>query len=122
LIGQVAGHEVHTVGEVLPGAGNSRHASLPSELAVRTHLARYCRHLGCERVQLIHHGVDRGTDTKELAPDGFAFDLERHLLREVAFGDRYDHARDLRGRPNEVAYERVDRLELARPGSSNGPE
>src|SRR5204863_3194708 len=33
LAGEVAGHEVHAVGEVLPRAGHAAHVGLPAELA-----------------------------------------------------------------------------------------
>ena len=38
LAGEVAGHEVHRVGEVLPRAGDARHLGLAAELALGAHL------------------------------------------------------------------------------------
>ena len=38
-LGQVAGHEVHGVGEVLPGAGHAGHVGLAAELALGADLA-----------------------------------------------------------------------------------
>src|SRR5690606_4517103 len=52
LAGEVAGHEVHIVGEVLPGTGNALHLRLPAELAFRTHFACHAGHFGSETVQL----------------------------------------------------------------------
>src|SRR5947207_438917 len=58
LGGEVRGHEVHVVGEVLPGARDARHLRLAAELAFGTDLARHARHLRGKRVKLIHHCVD----------------------------------------------------------------
>ena len=41
LRGQVRGHEVDVVGEVLPGAGDAGHARLAAELAFDADLARH---------------------------------------------------------------------------------
>ena len=48
LAGQVAGHRVDVVGEVLPGAGDARHLRLAAELALGADLARDARHLAGE--------------------------------------------------------------------------
>ncbi len=40
LAGQVAGHRVNVVGEILPGAGDARHLGLAAELAFGADLAR----------------------------------------------------------------------------------
>src|SRR5438105_12890338 len=39
LAGEVAGHEVHVVGQPFPHAAHARHVGLPAELAVGTHFA-----------------------------------------------------------------------------------
>ena len=44
LRGQVAGHEVDVVGQVLPGAGDAGHLRLAAELAFGADLARDARH------------------------------------------------------------------------------
>ena len=67
LGGEVARHEVHVVGEVLPGAGDARHLRLTAELAFGADLARHARHLGGEGVQLIDHGVDGVLELEDLA-------------------------------------------------------
>ena len=48
--------------------------------------------------------------------------LQRDALREVPLGDGADDARDLLGGPDQVAGERVDRLDPVRPGAGGGPE
>ncbi len=46
LAGEVRGHVVHVVGEVLPGTGDAFHFRLAAELAFGTHFARHARHFG----------------------------------------------------------------------------
>src|SRR5262249_5789988 len=43
LRGQVRGHEIDVVGEVLPGAGHAGHLRLATELALGADLARHAR-------------------------------------------------------------------------------
>ena len=49
LGGEVAGHRVHAVGQVLPGAGDARHLGLAAELAFGADLARDAGHFCRER-------------------------------------------------------------------------
>src|SRR5262249_39728677 len=58
LAGEVGGHEVDVIGEVLPGAGHARHHRLPAQLPVGAHLAGHPGHLGGKGVELVDHGVD----------------------------------------------------------------
>ena len=59
LAGQVVGHRVDVVGEILPGAGDALHRSLAAELAFGADLARHAADFAGEGVELIDHGVDR---------------------------------------------------------------
>ena len=52
LAGEVAGHEVHVVGQVLPGAGHALHVGLAAQLAFGAHLARHARDFAGEGVEL----------------------------------------------------------------------
>ena len=103
LRGQVAGHEVDVVGEVLPGAGHARHLRLAAELALGADLARDARHLGGEGVQLVHHRVDGVLELQDLA-----LHVDRDLAREVAARDRRRHLRDVAHLRRQVAGHRVD--------------
>src|SRR5205085_1377162 len=58
LSGQVGGHRVHTVSQVLPGASHAAHVGLAAEPAFGADLARDARHFRGERVELVHHRVD----------------------------------------------------------------
>ncbi len=59
LRGEVGGEQVDVVGEVLPGAGDTRDDGLAAEAAVGADLARDARHLGRERAELLDHRVQR---------------------------------------------------------------
>ncbi len=69
LAGQVAGHEVDVVGQVLPGAGDAGHGGLAAELAFGADLARDARDLRRERAELVDHRVDDVLDLQDLAAD-----------------------------------------------------
>ena len=44
LAGEVAGHRVHAVGQVLPGAGHAFDLGLSAQLAFGAHFAGHARH------------------------------------------------------------------------------
>ena len=67
LAGQVAGHEVDVVGEVLPRARHAGHRRLAPQLAFGADLARDACDLGRERAELIDHRVDDVLDLQDLA-------------------------------------------------------
>ena len=58
LAGQVAGHEVHVVGQIFPGAADPRNLRLPAKLSFRTDFARHASYFARERVQLVHHRIN----------------------------------------------------------------
>src|SRR5207245_6939033 len=82
LRGQVAGHRVDVVGEVLPGAGDLFDVGLTAELALGADLARDTRDLGGEGAQLIDHAVDGVLEVEDLAAD-----VHGDLLGQVTVGD-----------------------------------
>ena len=90
LLGQVGGHDVDVVGEVLPGAGDAGHLRLAAELAFGADLARHARHFGGEGVELVHHGVDG-----VLQLENFALHIDRDLAREIAAGHGGRHFGDV---------------------------
>ena len=79
LAGEVAGHQVHVVGEVLPGAGDAAHLRLAAELAFGADFAGHAGHLGGERVELIDHRVDGVLELEDLA-----LHVDGDLLGQVA--------------------------------------
>ena len=102
LAGQVAGHEVHGVGEVLPRAGHALHVGLAAELAFGAHFAGHAGHFRGERAELIHHRVDG-----VLQLEDFALHVHRDLLRQVAVGDGRGHVGDVAHLAGQVAGHRV---------------
>src|SRR5207244_10859681 len=55
LRGEVAGHGVDAVGQVLPGAADAFDLGLAAELAFGADFAGHAGDFGGERVQLVHH-------------------------------------------------------------------
>ena len=115
LVGQVCGHEVHRVGEVLPGARHTGHDRLATQPAFGAHLARYARDLRRKRAQLIDHRVDGVLQLENLA-----FDVDHDLARQVATRNRRRDLRDVPHLRGQVRAHRVDRVGeiLPRPGHS----
>src|SRR5204863_3706530 len=97
LGGQVARHEVHVVGEVLPHTGDAGDVGLAAQLALRADLASDARHFGRERVQLIHHRVDGALQVEDLA-----LYVDGDLLGEIAVRDRGGDERDVAHLPGQV--------------------
>ena len=58
LAGQIARHRVDRIGQIFPRSSHALHLGLATQLPFRSHLAGHARHLGGERAELIHHGVD----------------------------------------------------------------
>src|SRR6185312_10107849 len=103
LRGQVAGHEVDAVGQVLPGAGDAGHLRLAAKLAFGAHLARDARHFRCEAVQLIDHHVDGVLELED-----FALHVDGDLLREIAQRHGGRHFGDVADLPGQVVGHQVD--------------
>src|SRR6185295_5467492 len=114
LGGQVRGHEVDVVGEVLPGAGNFRHLGLTAQFAFGADLARHARDFRGERVELVHHGVDG-----VLQFEDFALDVDGDLLGQVALGDRRRHFGDVADLAGQIAGHRVDVVGEVLPGAGD---
>ena len=111
LTGQVAGHEVDVVGQVLPDAADlDRDCRGLTELAFGSDLAGHSRHLGDEPVQLVDHRVDRVLQLEHLAVN-----LDGDLLAQVAVRHRADHALHLDRRPHQVVDQAVDRVDRSGP-------
>src|SRR5262249_30185181 len=108
LSGQVRGHRVDALGEVLPHACDFRDLGLSAKLALGSDLARDTRHLRCEHAELADHCVHDVRGLKELALEGAAFHIKAHGLEKVTLGDGADDARHLAGRPEQIIDQRID--------------
>src|SRR5207245_2811125 len=79
---EVAGHEIHVVGEVLPDSDHAADLRLAAQLAFGTDLARHARDFRGEGVELVDHGVDGVLQLADLTVH-----IDRDLLGEVTSGD-----------------------------------
>ena len=117
LRGEIAGHAVDVVRQVLPGPAHALHPGLPAELALGADFASHAGDLGGKRAELVHHRVHRLADPEELAHERPAFDVEGHRLRQVSPGHCSDNAGHFAGGLNQIADQCVDRVDRGRPGS-----
>src|SRR5205823_5649841 len=90
LSGQVDGHGVDALGQVLPDAADALHHRLAAQLSFGSDLARNARNFTCERVQLVDHRVHGLFQVEDLASD-----IDRDLTREVAVCYRGGDLRDV---------------------------
>ena len=114
LTGQVAGHRVHAVGQVFPGAGNAWHLGLAAELAFGADFARHARHFRSERIELVHHRIERFLQTKD-----FTRHVHCDLLRQVALRNRGRHFGDVAYLSGEVRGHRIDAVGQILPGAGH---
>ena len=105
LGGEVRGHRVDGVGEVLPGAGHAGDDGLAAEPTFGADLAGHARHFRGERAELIDHRVDGFFELED-----FAADVDGDLLGQVAVGDGDGHVGDVADLGGEVAGHLVDRF------------
>ena len=103
LVGEVAAHGVHRVGQVLPGAGDAGHDRLAAELAFGADFAGHARHFRSEGAQLVHHRVDGFLQLQDLAAH-----VDGDFLRQVAVGHRDGHFGDVAHLRGQVGGHRVD--------------
>src|SRR5207247_2230298 len=114
LSGEVAGHGVDVVGQILPGAGHAFDFSLPAQLAFGADLAGDAADLRGERVQLVHHRVDG-----VLEFENFTAHVHRDLALEVAVGDGGGDFGDVSHLGREVVGHRIDVVGQILPGAGH---
>ena len=114
LGGQVSGHGVDGVGQVLPGAGHAGHDGLAAELAVGAHFAGHARDFRRERTQLIHHRVDGFFQLQN-----FAADIDGNFAGEVTAGHGGGDFGDVAHLAGEVAGHGVDGIGEIFPGAGD---
>ena len=111
LAGQVAGHQVDVVGQLLPDAADlDRVRRRLAQAALGADLAGHARDLGDEAVQLVDHAVDGVLELEHLA-----LDVGRDLLAQVAVGHGADHALHLVAGPDQVLDQAVHGLDAVAP-------
>ena len=114
LAGEVRGHGVHVVGQILPGPADARHLRLAAELSFGADLARDAGHFGGEGIQLIDHRVDGVLQLQDLA-----FHVDRDLLGKIALGDGGRHLGDVAHLAGEVAGHEVHAVGQVGPGAGD---
>src|ERR1700730_2557331 len=114
LVGQVAGHVIHRIRQVLPSSRNVQHLGLSTQLAFRSDFLRHARNFRRERIELVHHHVHNPRRVQELALQRPPFHFQRHLLRQVALSHRADNARHLGSRLHQVRDQAINRLYASR--------
>src|SRR5207249_51925 len=101
--GEVGGHRVDVVGEVLPGPGHAFHLGLAAEPALGADLTGDARHLAGEGIELVDHRVDGVLQLQDLA-----LHIDGDFLRQVARGDGGGDVGDVADLGGEVAGHEVD--------------
>src|SRR5579859_5249099 len=114
LAGQVAGHQVHVVGQVFPDAAYTLHIRLATEASFSAHLAGHASHLVGEGVELVDHGVDGVLQLEDLAAN-----VDGDLLGEVAIGDRGRDLGDVANLAGQVAGHQVHVVGEVLPDTSH---
>ena len=105
LARQIAGHGVHAVGQVLPGAGHASHVGLPAQPAFGADFAGHARDLRRERIELIHHRVDGVFQLRNLATH-----IHGHFLGQVTAGDGSRDVGDVAHLPRQIPGHGVDAI------------
>src|SRR5690606_34357327 len=110
LIGQVAAHQVHVLGELTPNAGNVAHLGLHAERSLGTHQPGHTRDFGRKAAELVAGRVDGVLQGQDFTPRVY-----RDLAAKVAFGDRGHHLRDIAHLIGQVVGHEVHVLGELRP-------
>ena len=108
LAGQVAGHQVYVIGEILPGSRHATYVGLTAQLALRTHLPSDPRNLRGKRTQLIHHCVYRTGSAEELALERTTFYFDDHRLRKISLGYSADNSGHFTRWPDQISDQVID--------------
>src|SRR5262249_24091475 len=111
LGGEVAGHAVDVVGQILPYARHARDRRLAPQLALGPDFAGDARHLRGKGGELVHHGVDGFFQLED-----FALDVDGDLLGEVAVGHRRRHLRDVAHLSRKIGGHAVNAIGQVAPG------
>src|SRR5207245_2895383 len=114
LCGELAGHVVDGVGQVLPGAGHVADVGLAAELALGADLAGDACDFGGERAELVDHRVDGVLELEDLA-----LDVDGDLSGEVAVGDGGGDLGDVADLGRQVAGHRVGAVVAVLPGAGH---
>ena len=110
LGGEVGGHEIHVVSQILPRAGHSAHLGLAAQLALSAHFTRDASHLRGEAVELIDHGVDSVFQLQN-----FSLHIHRDLAAQVPIGYCSGYLSDVAYLGSQVACHGIDAVSQVFP-------
>src|SRR5262249_14973478 len=102
LAGEVAGHEVDVVRQVVRGAGHTFDIGLRAEIDFGAGFTGLTRHFRGEGAKLIDHGVNGVFQLQNLA-----FDIDGDLFRQVAVGHGGGDLGDVADLAGEIAGHEV---------------
>ena len=103
LVGEITGHRIDRVGQILPRTGHAANIRLTAQFAFGTDFARHACDFAGESIELIHHGVDCVLQLQNLAAD-----IDRDLASQIAFGDSGGDFGDVSNLRGEVPSHGVD--------------
>src|SRR5205085_2082749 len=114
LAGEVRGHRVDVVGEVLPGAGDTADLRLTAELALGADLAGDARAFRCDVALLVAHPIYGVLQLENLAAH-----VDGDLAREIAARHRRGDGGDVAHLRRQVGRHGVDGVGEVLPGAGD---
>ena len=103
LAGEVSGHGVDGVGEILPRSGDAGHVGLSAESTFGTDFAGHAGDFAGEPVELVDHRVEGFFQLQD-----FAAHVDRDFARQIAAGDGCRDFGDVSNLASQVAGHEVD--------------
>ena len=114
MSGEVPGHRIDTVGQILPRACNTGHVSLTGEFAFSADLTRHSSHFSRERTELIDHGIDRVLELENLT-----LNVHGDFLGEISPRHCGGDFGDVANLTREIPCHEIDRISQVFPSSRN---
>ena len=114
MSGEVAGHEVDVVGEILPGAADAGYLRLTSQLSFGADFAGHAGDFSGERIELVDHGVD-GVFQLE----NFALHVHGDFAGQIAAGHGGGHFGDITNLSRQISGHGIDRVGQVFPSSGH---
>jgi hypothetical protein len=109
LAGEIVGHGIDALGQILPYARHLRHLRLAAKLAFGSDFARDTRHLGREDAELLDHCVDDGGRLQEFTAQRAAVDVQLDGPQQIALRNGGNGSGHFAGRPEQIIYQGIYR-------------
>ena len=114
LVCEVRRHDIHGVGQVLPGTCHPGDLGLSSEFTLSADFARHASDFRGKGVELIDHRVNGVLQLKD-----FAFDIDRDFSRQIAARHCGGYLGDVSHLGGQVRAHGIDRISKIFPCSRN---